>query len=149
MRSFFWSAFSPLLDWIRRFTQQTSIFSPNAGKYGSEKAVYLVCRRFEAPGPAPSFYRKLPLHGHLPLFYLFSENFFDNIAPLKYRIYRIVLINTKINLWGKLPPALFFKNLKPSIDSYKWGVGSHYDFTLWFIPPKTAWKITFHHNVKY
>ena len=45
MRSFFWSAFSPLLDWIRRFTQQTSIFSPNAGKYGSEKAVYLVCRR--------------------------------------------------------------------------------------------------------
>ena len=28
-------------DWIRRFTEQLSVFSPNTGKYGSEKTPYL------------------------------------------------------------------------------------------------------------
>ena len=31
----------PHLDWIRRDTMYLSVFSPNAGKYGPEKTLYL------------------------------------------------------------------------------------------------------------
>ena len=38
---FFWSVFFLYSDWIRRFTEQISVFSPNTGKYGQEKTPYL------------------------------------------------------------------------------------------------------------
>ena len=31
----------PYLDWIRRYTEYLSVFSPNVGKYGPEKTPYL------------------------------------------------------------------------------------------------------------
>ena len=41
MRRIFWSVFFPYSDWIRKFTQKISVFSPNTGKYRPEKIPYL------------------------------------------------------------------------------------------------------------
>ena len=38
---FFLVCIFPHLDWIRRYTEYLSVFSPNAGKYGPEKILYL------------------------------------------------------------------------------------------------------------
>ena len=62
----------------------------------------IVCRRFQ---PLPSIdkppYMAMPIIPLPPLFLIifpippFLERFFDNIAPMKYRI------NKKLNSWGK------------------------------------------------
>ena len=41
IRSFFLVRIFPNLDGIRRDTGYLSVFSPNAGKYGTEKTLYL------------------------------------------------------------------------------------------------------------
>ena len=38
---FFLVLIFPYSDWVRRFTEEISVFSPNTGKYGTEKTPYL------------------------------------------------------------------------------------------------------------
>ena len=76
-----------------------NLFSPsNSGLQGPpfQPLNIIVCRRFE---PSPSM--DSPLYGHPPFYIFFQtlhfwQDFYINIAPMKYRI------NTKRNSFGKI-----------------------------------------------
>ena len=75
------------LDWIRRFTEQTSVFSPNTGKYGPEVTPYLGTFHVVSAAQKVS-----ALHKELNfLLRIFSENMSQTLMQMSILIFCAVM----------------------------------------------------------
>ena len=89
IQSFFWSVFSRIWteygEILRRDTEYLSVFSPNAGKYGPEKTLYL-----------DTFHTVVSLLLVISTLALVKVQCMNSVAFIIYIIYVVMLLCMKI-----------------------------------------------------